>query len=575
MDVGSNRGPKSRTRLRPTRTVALLAVAAVVAAACSSGGEGTHNKSSQQVVEGGTLRVGTTSTIDSLNPFVGFQANSFLVWQSIFPYLGTYDNHNKIVPFWATSWDTSPDGLTYTFHLHPDATWSDGKPMTASDAAFTINTIIKYQNSSAGNWASNVTNMKDVEAPDPTTVVVHYAKPAGNALSQIVGIPILPEHVWGKFATGDGKELKTSANDAVTPTQGQPVVSGGPFELVEYKKDDIALLQRNPNYTLSAKPHIDGFGIQIYSNEDAMITAFKNGDLYGIEGVPTTNVDSLKAAGFAINDTPGVFFYDFIINSNPKKPKNRELLDPKVKEAFEYAIDRQQIIQVVLGGYGTPGASIVPPATGDWSDPSVKPLPFDIDQANQILDSLGFKRGAGGIRVADGHPMEYTVIIPSSQQANLGRTFQIIQPDFQKIGVKLSQKVLDPSAAFDAIGAPDYKYLDFDLAMWDWIPFPDPSYILNVVECNQYGSNSDSGYCNHQYDQLWNEQATTVDQGQRRQIVYQMQEILFRDRPYIILNYPDVIDAVDSKHWAGFYNEPGYGIFLNNSTFTFNFVHQT
>ena len=309
--------------------------------------------------------------------------------------------------------------------------------MTASDAAFTINTIIKYQKGPTGNLASNVTNMKDADAPDPATVVVHYAKPAGNALSQFTGIPILPEHVWGKYATGDGKALKTAASEAVTPTDGHPVVSGGPFMLTEYKKDDIALLQRNPNYTLTAKPHIDGFGIQIYSNEDAMITAFKNGDLDAIEGVPTTNVASLKAAGFTLNDTPGVFFYDFIINSNPKKPEHRELLDPKVKEAFEYAIDRQQIIKVALGGYGSPGASIVPPATGDWSDPNVKPLPFDIDQANKILDSLGFQRGSGGIRVADGHPMEYSVIIPSSQQAVLSRTFQIIQPDFQQIGVKL------------------------------------------------------------------------------------------------------------------------------------------
>jgi len=559
-------------RRRGLRTLALLAIVAVAAAACSNNG-GT-NKASPNVVEGGTLRVGTTSTIDSLNPFVGFQANSFLVWQSMYPYLGTYDNHNHIVPFWAKSWDTSSDGLTWTFHLPSNATWSDGKPLTSADAAFTFNTVIKYQNGPAGNWASNITNMKNVTASGPDTVVFHFSKPAGNALSEMVSMPILPEHVWSTYATGDGKTLKTSANQAVTPTQGNPVVAGGPFELVKYSKDDIALLQRNPNYW-GTKPHIDGFGIQIYSNEDAMITAFKKGDLDGIEGVPSTNVKSIKSAGFTINDTPGVFFYDFIINSNPKKPKNRELLNKKVREAFEYAIDRKQIINVVLNGYGTAGGSIVPPATGDWSDPNIKPLPFDLNRANQILDSLGYKRGAGGIRMAEGHPMSYTVIVPSSQQANLTRTFQILQPDFQKIGVQLALKVLDPSAAFDAIGAPNYKYLNFDLAMWDWIPFPDPSYILNVVECNQYGSNSDSGYCNHTYDNLWNEQVSTVNQDKRRQVVYRMQEILFNDRPYIVLNYPDVIDAYDSHHWAGFYNEPGYGIFLNNSTLTFNFVHRT
>jgi len=558
---------------RGSRIFALLVTAALVTAACS-GGAAKNNKS-PHVVEGGTLRIGTSSTIDSLNPFVGFQANSFFVWQSTYPYLGTYDDHNEIIPYWAKSWDTSSDGLTWTFHLPSNATWSDGQPLTASDAAFTFNTVIKYQNGSAGNWASNVTNMKSVEASGADTVVVHFSKPSGNALSEIISMPILPEHVWGRFATGDGKALKTEANKAVTPTEGKPIVAGGPFEVVKYQKDDIALLQRNPKFWGQPKPHIDGFGIQIYSNEDAMITALKKGDLDGVEGVPTTNVQSLKAAGFTINDTPGVFFYDFIINSNPKKPEHRELLDPKVREAFEFAIDRKQIINVVLNGHGTPGASIVPPATGKWSDPNVKPLPFDVNQANQILDSLGFKRGAGGIRTADGHPMAYTVIVPSSQQANLTRTFQIMQPDFRKIGVDLSLKVLDPSAAFDAIGAPTYKYLNFDLAMWDWIPFPDPSYILNVVECNQYGSNSDTGYCNHAYDKLWSEQSSTVDQDKRRQVVYRMQEILANDRPYIVLNYPDVIDAFDSKHWAGFYNEPGYGIFINNSTLTMNFVHQT
>src|SRR5207248_1354732 len=95
------------------------------------------NKASPNVVEGGTLRVGTTSAIDSLNPFVGFQANSFLVWQSMYPYLGTYDNHNHIVPFWAKSWDTSSDGLTWTFHLPSNARWWPAVPSSWSSTART------------------------------------------------------------------------------------------------------------------------------------------------------------------------------------------------------------------------------------------------------------------------------------------------------------------------------------------------------------------------------------------------------------------------------------------------------
>jgi peptide/nickel transport system substrate-binding protein len=553
---------------RELRLLALLAAAAMVATACKSGGGGEEGGG--KILEGGTLRIGTSSTIDSLNPFVGFQANSYLVWFNEYPYLLSLDTKNNIVPYFAKNWATSSDGLTWTFDLVTGAKWSDGQPLDANDVAFTFNTIVKYQKGPTSYWQPNVVDLKDVTVPDAGTVEFHYTQPVGPALALLRGIPILPAHIWSKFATGDGKAIKTYPN---VPENGQPVVSGGPFILTEYKKDQIALMQRNDTYW-GPEPSIDGFGIQIYDNDDAMVTALKNGQLDGIETVPTTAVKTVEDAGFTVTRSPGMFFYDFIINSNPKKPENRELLNPQVRQAFEYATDRKQIIEVALNGYGTPGDSIVPPADGKWHDPNINALPFDLNKANQILDSLGYAKGAEGIRIAEGHPMAYTVIIPSSRKAELTRTFQIMQPDFQQVGVKLTLKVLDPSAAFDAIGAPDYKYLDFDLAMWDWIPDPDPAYILSVLLCNQYGSNSDTGYCDQSYDQMYTQQQRAVDETERLKIVYEMEEKLFNDRPYIVLNYPDVLDAYDGKHWGGFFNEDGYGIFANNSTTVFVGVHR-
>jgi peptide/nickel transport system substrate-binding protein len=551
---------------RIIQILALVSATALAGTACSSGG----GEDAPKILKGGTLRIGSSSTIDSLNPFVGFQANSYLVWYNEYPYLATYDTENNIVPSFAKSWDVSSDGLTWTFHLVADATWSDGQPLEANDVAFTFNTVVKYKDGPTSYWAPNVTGLDHVTAVDAATVEFHYEEPVGAALAELLAAPILPAHIWSEFATGNGKAITTFDN---LPQDGKPVVSGGPFILTEYKKDQITLMQRNDSYW-GPKPYIDGFGIQIYGNEDAMVTAFKNGDLDGIEGVPSTAIKTVQDAGFEIARSPGVFFYDFIINSNPKKPEHRELLDPQVREAFEYAIDRQQIIDVALNGYGTLGDSIVPPATGKWHNPNIQPLSFDLDQANQILDSVGFAKGPDGIRVADGHPMAYTVIIPSSQQAELSRTFQIMQPDFQQIGVQLALKVLDPSAAFDAIGAPNYKYLNFDLAMWDWIPYPDPGYILGVLLCNQYGSNSDTGYCDPTYDQMYSQEERTVDPQQRLQIVYQMQQKIYEDRPYIVLNYPDIVDAYDGKHWTGFFNEKGFGIFINNSTDVFLKVHR-
>jgi len=149
-----------------------------------------------------------------------------------------------------------------------------------------------------------------------------------------------------------------------------------------------------------------------------------------------------------------------------------------------------------------------------------------------------------------------------------------MQPDFQQIGVKLSLKVLDPNADFAAITAPNNQYLNFDLAMWDWYSGVDPADILSVLTKDQWGTNSDTGFDNPQYDALYNEQQSAINTTKRHQIVDQMQQIQFSQRPYIVLNYPDIIDAYNGKAWAGFYNENGYGIFTNTGVQSLTQVHQ-
>ena len=108
--------------------------------------------------------------------------------------------------------------------------------------------------------------------------------------------------------------------------------------------------------------------------------------------------------------------------------------------------------------------------------------------------------------------MSYEVITPTDVRAST-RTFQIIQADFRKIGVQLRQKALDSSAAFDAITAPNGKYLNFDLSMWDWVALVDPDFMLSVVTCDQYNGWSDTGFCDKKYDKMYSQQQLTPDQA--------------------------------------------------------------
>jgi peptide/nickel transport system substrate-binding protein len=517
----------------------VVAVGAVVAFASTAGGSSSKS--------GGTFRIGTSSGIDSINPYVAFNQDAYATFQYIYPILVQYDKTNlKFAPFFAKSWKSSNGGKTWTFKTVANAKWTDGKPLTAADAAWTINTDIKYQSTGAANVAGLIAHITRAEAPNPTTLIVHYKQAPGNVLGQFQQFFILPKHIWSKHTGHKGTDLKTFPNNA-------PIVGSGPFKLVKYKKNEIALFQKNNSYW-GTKPQIDAFGLRMFSNDDAMISAMKAHEIDAINVVPATGIKTLKNAGFTISNLAGLDQTDFIFNSNTKKKKHRELLNLKVKEAFAHAVDRAQIIQVVFLGTAQPANSIIPAPTGNWHNPALKPETFDLSLANKILDGLGYKKGSDGIRVANGHKMSYDVIAPTDVQS-IPRTFQILQPDFKKIGVQLRMKALDSTAAFDLMTSPGGKYLNFDLAMWDWTALIDPDFMLSVVTCAQWSGWSDTGYCNKKYDQMYSQQQLTPDQNKRRQIVWKMQKYLYDQRPYIWLANDNSVSAVSPK-WQGFVNTP-------------------
>jgi peptide/nickel transport system substrate-binding protein len=485
----------------------------------------------------------------------------------VYPFLVEYGPGLHLVPYFATSWGISGGGRTLTFHTRSGAKWSDGQPLTARDAAWTINTVVKYQSGPTASMAGPVTDVSGATAPNASTLIIHYRKPSADALQGLQGLPILPEHIWAKFATGNGSKLKTFSNPA-------PIVSGGPFILTSYQPHQVALFKPNPHWW-GARPHISGFGIQFFADADAMIIALKNHEIDGTEGepLPPTAITSVRRAGFNIAQTPAFGFRDFIINSNPHKKQNRELLNPLVRLAFAHAIDRSQIVKTAWLGYAIPGDSVVSPAYGMWHDPSLHPESFNLAMANQLLNRAGYRMGPNGLRIANGHPMSYTLIFVSDETGPGSRAFQIIQGDFRKIGVQLNERQLDPAAAENAILSSNNSYQGWDLAMWDWSILPaDPSFILNALTCSQLGGWSDSGYCNPSYDHLYSRQAAALDQKSRVNIFYQMQNIIYNARPYIVLTYDKWTEA-HTPGWAGFVLTPD-GSFNALSTATMLQLHR-
>jgi peptide/nickel transport system substrate-binding protein len=527
--------------------LAALTLMLPVLAACGGGDDGdgqaqaTGAEEEGEVVKGGILRVGTIDGYDSINPFVALSVSLFV---DIYPLLVQYNSDFEWEGDWAERWETSPDGLTWTFKLKPGGEWSDGTPLTAEDAAWTGETILKFADGPAANLAAPLSHVESLEAPDPNTLVITYERPVGNVLPQLQQFFILPKHVWEKYAAGDGKELKQ-----YLPQNDLPIVSGGQFVLTKYDKKGTTILERNPGF-YGPQPNADAVGIQFFANSDAMVNAFISGELDFID-IPLNAVSAIEEDDrFEVIESEGFQINNFIFNSNPDKPENRELLDPKVREAFAHAMNREEMIEVVYGGHAEPVASIVAPIAGEWVNPNLEPEAYDIDLANQILDDLGYARGSDGVRTANGHRMSYEIITPDSLDG-INRAFEIVKTGLAEIGVEVTQNSLDDTTAFEEIGAPDWEYLTFDLSMWDWVGYLDPDFVLSVVLCDQYGGWNDTGYCNPEYDRLYQKQGGTADQKKRKEIVWEMQDILYRDKPYIQLVVLDTITA-HSTEWAGF-----------------------
>jgi peptide/nickel transport system substrate-binding protein len=409
-----------------------------------------------------------------------------------------------------------------------------------------LEAIVEHQDGAMAMMGSLVKHIQKAEAPDDTTLVLTYDDPVNTdwALSQLNQIYVLPEHVWAPIVEKDPKDVKTFSND--------PLVGGGPFVLTKYVKNDYAQFTTHEGY-YGDRPLIDGFAMKWYTNDDAMVTALQNGELDVITTVPPQTFDTLSAdTGLVVAEAPGLEFYDLIFNS--AEPLHAEIADPKLRQAMAHAIDMQKIVDTVLLGHGEIGSTIVPVSTPKWHA-DIEQRAFDTAEANRLLDEMGFARGADDVRVANGHPMSYEVLTPSTL-AGVDRVFEIVQEGLAEVGIEVKQRSLDSDAVWTQItGTDGDSYDEFDLAIWDWVPLIDPDFILSVMTCEQLGGWSDTGYCDEGYDALYDEQGRTVDTEERAGIVDEMQRIVFDDSPYIVLYYVNAIDA-HSTAWDGLLMSP-------------------
>jgi peptide/nickel transport system substrate-binding protein len=227
-----------------------------------------------------------------------------------------------------------------------------------------------------------------------------------------------------------------------------------------------------------------------------------------------------------------------------------------VRLALAHATDKQNIIDVVLLGLGVPGTALLPAGIGDWYNSSLTDYAFDIEAANKILDDAGYKdTDDDGVReMPDGsQPLSFRMSWPSDS-VEAPRTAELLSDMWSQIGVSLQLQALDP----DALTAVCCPAFDYDIILWGWYSDPDPNYLLSVMSTQEIPTGlSETGYSNAEFDALFAEQATTLDAAKRKELVWQMQKIVFDDVVYIIPYYGEEVQAFRKDRFTGWITDQG------------------
>ncbi|GAA3035745.1 ABC transporter substrate-binding protein [Streptosporangium longisporum] len=489
------------------------------------------------------VRMGATQSVDSMNPFLAVRLISTAIHRWTYGQLTMPDPATLApAPDLAESWKTSADRLTWTFTMRAGATWSDGRPVTAHDAAWTFNKIMTDDAAKTANGPA-VENFDTVTAADDRTLVIRTGKPQASMLE--LPIPIMPRHVWE--GVGD---VGTFENETY------PAVGNGPYIPVEHRKNAYVKLRANPSYWRGA-PAIDELHVVFYENPEAALAGLKKGDIDWIGRLAPPQFQALTGHPDIVQwNTPGRRAAYLQLNpgaetsgGEPIGDGHPALKDARVRRAVHHAIDKQALVRQVQNGLAVPAdGSIVPPMYREffWRAEGDDAVTFDPAEAGRILDEAGYARGADGIRTMPGGgrrlEMRFSVRTEEPVEEKIA---QYLTGWLRDIGILLTVRRIDANRYTEETGSTAL----YDIAISGWSVNPDPEEVLATHLCGRrptasgQGGGTESFFCDDEFERLYRAQLAELDRAERVRLIKRMQRRLYTEAPVIALYYPNNLEG--------------------------------
>jgi len=446
----------------------------------------------------------------------------YLISTKIYESLLEYEGAGlKPMPGLAESWAVSADQLTYTFKLRRGVTWHDGKPFTSEDVKFSIEKVVTPLHSRGKTYFGSVSA---IETPDTHTVVFKLKEPVPYFLRsfQPGESPIFPKHGFSAEEIA-GDKLRTAKIM-------QAPIGTGPFKLKEWNKGSYIILERNPTYWKPGKPYLDQIVLRVLPDGSGRAIAIEKGevDVAPMSALPPAEAQRLGKLPNIVSSQQGneglgpTMWLEVNLREKP-------LSDVRVRQAISLAIDRAKLVDVIWYGQGKPASGPIVSGNPNHFDKSLKPLEYNVNKANALLDEAGYKRGADGTR------FKLTQnFLPYGEE--WVRQAEFLKQELRKVGIQVDTQSLDMGGWLKRI----YTDWNYDFTSNFTHNYSDPTigvqraFISSNIKKGATFSNS-MDYKNDKLDALLNTAAKLEDGPARVKAWADVQGILRNDLPVIFL----------------------------------------
>lgn len=518
--------------------VALGILAALIMTACGgdSGSDSPEAQNRPQSIER-LRRTGSDSGYPS--PFGYVRGPGWILAGYVFDTLLWEDQTGEPIPWLASAWNHSDDGLTWRFTIREGVKFHDGTPLTAQDVKFTFDYLTTGPGEGKSSLVSNL-GLKSVEVQGGNEVVFTLDEPSATFEERVaMRVLITPRHIW------------ESVQDPAAYRDPKALIGSGPYKLASY--DEAAgtyLFEANQNFYLGT-PFVRRLEL-VPANDE--LVALQRGEI-DVAGLSEDPVPPAQLNAFENNprysklEQPGDWNLALHFNLTKGFPYDRV----EFRQAIAYAIDRKDLVNRILFGRGQPASTGGLAPDHDMEAQGLPTYDKNVQRARQMLDGLGLRdtNGDGLRELADGSP--WVQELQSSNRFSAD-TPELIKEYLREVGINVDMKILDRTTADSNAGRGNYTMA---LVGYGGLAGDADGLRTRFVPSRSQSFSTAKGYDNQRFNTLARQQAATLDRAKRRDLVAEMQKIIAEDLPILGIYVPHRTSFYDNKLFDNYYYTPG------------------